>query len=145
MFRSWVQRWGSWRFPAPRLWFSPQLNQLFSAQALISCMSEAILVRPWLREKFCQWQLKISLIWELCNFIEREMYKPDPARLSKFWSTFQVRFSVRCKNWCCKNMVMIKTLATQETWRSLYGSRLPTVAAITGHRWPSTNHFLMII
>lgn len=38
-----------------------------------------------------------------------EMYKPDPERLSKFWSTFQ------------------------ETWRSLYGSRLPTVAAITGH------------
>lgn len=38
-----------------------------------------------------------------------EMYKPDPARLAKFWSTFQ------------------------DTWCSLYGSSLPTVAAITGH------------
>jgi len=38
-----------------------------------------------------------------------EMYKPDTARLAQFWSTFQ------------------------DTWCSLYGSCLPTVAAITGH------------
>lgn len=39
----------------------------------------------------------------------KEMYKPDTRKLEEFWSTFQ------------------------DCWASLYGCKLPTAAAITGH------------
>ena len=84
----------------------------------------------------------------------REMYKPDTTRLAQFWSTFQVigvtDHGVRTSHWysvvtpihelcyvylghCTDHQR--STASIQDTWCSLYGSRLPTVAAITGHRW----------
>ena len=78
-------------------------------------------------------------------FDEREMYKPDPSRLAKFWSTFQV-FEGGSIQWAIGGwthtipkyvdmIFLFETIDIQDTWSSLYGSRLPTVAAITGHRY----------
>ena len=85
------------------------------------------------------------------------MYKPDPARLAKFWSTFQVRVSVRCENWCCqklKTKLLLRRRGgpSMETVFQQWQPSLDTgdhdffmIIWLTHFTNASTNHLFMII